>query len=90
MCVRDTPDPAALARSSGQARLDLPGARLGKPPAWPAIRALILNLAAGNPACGYRRITGELAGLGRKVGAATVWPILPKGRHRPRPALVRT
>jgi len=27
MCVRDTPDPAALARSSGQATLDLPKAR---------------------------------------------------------------
>src|SRR5450755_1436427 len=48
----------------------------GRPPTRPAIRALVLHLAAENPTWGYRRITGELAGLGRKVGAATVWRIL--------------
>jgi len=48
----------------------------GRPPTRPAIRALVVHLAAENPARGYRRITGELAGLGRKVGAATVWRIL--------------
>ena len=44
----------------------------GRPPTRPTIRALVLRLAAENPAWGYRRISGELAGLGRKVGAATV------------------
>ena len=50
----------------------------GRPPTRPTIRALVLRLAAENPAWGYRRITGELAGLGQKVGAVTVWQILRK------------
>jgi putative transposase len=57
----------------------------GRPPTRPTIRALVLRLAAENPAWGYRRITGELAGLGRKVGAATVWRILHKAGIDPVP-----
>jgi putative transposase len=57
-------------------RWTYPRPELGRPPTRPAIRALVLRLAAENPAWGYRRITGELADLGRKVGAATVWRIL--------------
>jgi putative transposase len=57
----------------------------GRPPTRPTIRALVLRLAAENPAWGYRRITGELAGLGRKVGAATVWRILRKAGIDPVP-----
>jgi putative transposase len=57
----------------------------GRPPTRPTIRALVLRLAAENPAWGYRRITGELAGLGRKVGAATVWQILHKAGIDPVP-----
>jgi transposase InsO family protein len=57
----------------------------GRPPTRPTIRALVLHLAAENPAWGYRRITGELAGLGRKVGAATVWRIPHKGGIDPVP-----
>jgi putative transposase len=37
--------------------------RQGRPPTRPAARRLVLRLAAENPAWGYRRITGELAGL---------------------------
>jgi len=57
----------------------------GRPPTRPTIRALVLHLAAENPTWGYRRITGELAGLGRKVGAATVWRILHKAGIDPVP-----
>ena len=57
----------------------------GRPPTRTTIHALVLQLAAENPTWGYRRITGELAGLGRKVGAATVWRILNKAGIDPVP-----
>ena len=62
-----------------------PGRGSGRPPTRPTIRALVLHLAAENPAWGYRKITGELAGLGQKAGAATVWPILRKAGIDPVP-----
>ncbi|MEV0408580.1 integrase core domain-containing protein [Actinoallomurus sp. NPDC050550] len=57
----------------------------GRPPTRPTIRSLVLRLAAENPTWGYRRIAGELAGLGRNVGAATVWRILHKAGIDPAP-----
>lgn len=38
-----------------------------------------------NPDWGYRRITGELAGMGRQVGASTVWAILKRAGVDPSP-----
>jgi hypothetical protein len=43
-----------------------------RPPTRPTIRALTLRLATENPTWGYRRIAGEIAGLGRKISPATV------------------
>src|ERR1017187_1043441 len=40
------------------------------------IRALVLRPARENPEWGYRRIHGELAGLGVKIAAPAVWEIL--------------
>ncbi|MFE4960459.1 integrase core domain-containing protein [Streptomyces sp. NPDC056653] len=50
--------------------------RRGRPPTVRSIRALVLRLAHENSSWGYRRIHGELAALGIKVAASTVWEIL--------------
>ncbi|MCW2938410.1 MAG: Integrase catalytic region [Actinomycetia bacterium] len=57
----------------------------GRPPARPTIRALVLRMASDNPTWGYRRIAGELAGLGRRVCPSTVWAILKKAGVDPAP-----
>ena len=50
--------------------------KTGRPPTRRNIQALVRRLARENPGWGYRRIHGELAGLGVKVAASTVWEIL--------------
>jgi transposase len=57
----------------------------GRPRMRRNIRILILRLATENPAWGYRRIHGELAGLGVTVAPSTVWEILTNAGIPPAP-----
>jgi putative transposase len=49
------------------------------------VRALVLEMARDNPGWGYRRIHGELAGLGYKLAPSTVWQILKDAGIDPAP-----
>lgn len=53
-----------------------PTAQRGRPPTLTKIRRLAIRLAQDNPTWGYRRVHGELARLGYRIGASTVWTIL--------------
>jgi putative transposase len=61
----------------------------GRPRTASAVRALVLEMARDNPGWGYRRIHGELAGLGRKVAPSTVWQILKDAGIDPAPTRSR-
>jgi len=49
------------------------------------MRALVLEMARDNPSWGYRRIHGELTGLGHTVAPSTVWQILKDAGIEPAP-----
>ncbi|MDF3294412.1 integrase core domain-containing protein [Streptomyces silvisoli] len=64
--------------------------RIGRPRTVRSIRLLVLRLAKDNPTWGYRRIHGELAVLGVKVAASTIWEILRTAGIDPAPQRTTT
>jgi hypothetical protein len=57
-------------------RWTTPPAPRGRPAIPAGLRALAVRLATENPIWGYRRIHGELTGLGYQIGASTIWKVL--------------
>jgi putative transposase len=57
----------------------------GRPRTASAIRALVPEMARDNPGRGYRRIQGELTGLGYTTAPSTVWQILKDAGIDPAP-----
>src|SRR5438128_9343892 len=67
-----------------------PHRRSGRPATAVEIRGLVVRLARENPGWGYRRIQGELVGLGIKLAASTVWAILKEAEIEPAPSRLET
>jgi putative transposase len=91
IALRDADDPVALAsgvlrwhRELVARRWTYPRRCPGRPPTAAEVRELVVRLARENPSWGYRRVQGELVGLGVKLAASTVWAILRETEPAPR------
>ena len=66
-------------------RWTYPSARMGRPPVDTEVGQFVVRLAGENPSWGYRRIVGELAGLGFSVSPSSVRAILVRHGLPPAP-----
>jgi hypothetical protein len=82
--LQSTSPTSYLARDLIRRRWTVPR-RAGRPPTRPTVRQLVQRMAADNPGWGYRRIHGELVGLGHKLAPSTVWLILRRAGTDPAP-----
>jgi putative transposase len=81
-----TPDTLlALHRRLAARRWVYPQRRPGRPKTARDLKALAVRLANDNPLWGYRRVQGELAGLGHRIAPSTVWAILKRHGLDPSP-----
>jgi putative transposase len=85
-------EPATLSRWHRELvrrRWTFPRRPPGRPPTVSQARQLVLRLAAENPSWGYKRIHGELSGLGYRLSPSTVWNILRRHGIEPVPGRAR-
>ena len=68
-----------------QRRRTYPRRTRGRPRTASAVRALVVEMARDNPGWGYRRIHGELTGLGYQLAPSTAWQILKDAGFDPAP-----
>jgi transposase InsO family protein len=78
-----------LAPPARRAPLDVPASEARRPPLERSLRELIRRLAHENPHWGYKRIVGELKGLGISVSATSVRKVLIEAGLQPAPERVR-
>jgi hypothetical protein len=75
----------ALASRAGGSPLAYSRRTVGRPRTGRWLAELVLRLARENPTWGYRRIHGELVGLGVALAPSTVWAILRRHGIEPAP-----